>query len=357
MSTAATLIGRGLRSAQPTPASGAAGQLYYVTDEGVTERWSGSAWQDVSDSGSATATHIADSSDAHDASAISVADSGGYFTGTDVETALAEVGAVLDDGNKVVLPEASAPSTPASGKVVIYAKSDGRVYSKDDAGTEYGPFDVAGGGGAATGMPIDQVPVSPHADDDEFDGSSLDGSWTNPSASANGANGIVVGDGVLELTVPSSGIKFAGISKPSPTGSFKVLASVEYNDTYTSDIRFGVYVAKLGAKGHVLGPSPQDGSCAVIGATTTSSSVDWSGYDGHLAGTALAGSRKATVRIRWDAAGSTLYFGVWIGTGWSEFNSRGSMTQPDEMGLAIYGQGGLGAATPCMRVDWFRVEV
>lgn len=48
MSTAATLIGRGLRSAQPTPAAGAAGQLYYVTDELKLERWSGSAWEAVS---------------------------------------------------------------------------------------------------------------------------------------------------------------------------------------------------------------------------------------------------------------------------------------------------------------------
>lgn len=43
--------------------------------------------------------------------------------------------------------EAAAPATPAAGFVRIYAKSDGRVYSKDDAGVEYGPFDVAGGAG------------------------------------------------------------------------------------------------------------------------------------------------------------------------------------------------------------------
>lgn len=36
--------------------------------------------------------HTADTSDAHDASAISIADAGGYFTGTDVEAALQEVG-------------------------------------------------------------------------------------------------------------------------------------------------------------------------------------------------------------------------------------------------------------------------
>jgi hypothetical protein len=32
--------------------------------------------------------------------------------------------------------EAAAPSTPASGEVIIYAKSDGLLYSKDDAGAE-----------------------------------------------------------------------------------------------------------------------------------------------------------------------------------------------------------------------------
>lgn len=34
------------------------------------------------------------------------------------------------------LAEAAAPSTPSSGKVVVYAKTDGLVYGKDDAGTE-----------------------------------------------------------------------------------------------------------------------------------------------------------------------------------------------------------------------------
>ena len=36
----------------------------------------------------------------------------------------------------VRLSEAAAPSTPASGKVVVYAKTDGLIYGKDDAGTE-----------------------------------------------------------------------------------------------------------------------------------------------------------------------------------------------------------------------------
>lgn len=60
-------------------------------------------------------------------------------------------GGLSDQGEFTYLDavEAAAPATPASGRVRIYAKADGRVYSKDDAGVEYGPFDTAGGGAAA----------------------------------------------------------------------------------------------------------------------------------------------------------------------------------------------------------------
>ena len=33
--------------------------------------------------------------------------------------------------------EGAAPATPATGQVTVYAKSDGLLYWKDDAGTEY----------------------------------------------------------------------------------------------------------------------------------------------------------------------------------------------------------------------------
>jgi len=36
----------------------------------------------------------------------------------------------------LTLNEDSAPSTPSSGRVIIYAKTDGNVYQKDDAGVE-----------------------------------------------------------------------------------------------------------------------------------------------------------------------------------------------------------------------------
>lgn len=43
--------------------------------------------------------------------------------------------------------EAAAPSTPASGEVIIYAKADGNLYQKDDAGIE---TQLSGGGGDIT---------------------------------------------------------------------------------------------------------------------------------------------------------------------------------------------------------------
>ncbi len=50
------------------------------------------------------------------------------------------------DGSMRFDEHASAPGTPASGNVALYAKADGLLYSKDDAGTE---TVVTGGGGAS----------------------------------------------------------------------------------------------------------------------------------------------------------------------------------------------------------------
>lgn len=38
--------------------------------------------------------------------------------------------------SQVILTEGAAPSTPSTGKVTIYAKTDGTLFIKDDAGTE-----------------------------------------------------------------------------------------------------------------------------------------------------------------------------------------------------------------------------
>jgi hypothetical protein len=37
---------------------------------------------------------------------------------------------------QIILAESAAPATPSTGKVTLYAKTDGLLYSKDDAGAE-----------------------------------------------------------------------------------------------------------------------------------------------------------------------------------------------------------------------------
>lgn len=46
----------------------------------------------------------------------------------------------------VLLREQASPTAPGSGKVAIYAKSDGKVYIKDDAGLETDLTATAAGG-------------------------------------------------------------------------------------------------------------------------------------------------------------------------------------------------------------------
>lgn len=49
----------------------------------------------------------------------------------------------LDDTGAITVPEMAAPATPASGKVAVYAKADGKLYIKDDTGAE---TDLTGAG-------------------------------------------------------------------------------------------------------------------------------------------------------------------------------------------------------------------
>ena len=41
---------------------------------------------------------------------------------------------------KILISEGGAPGTPSSGFGVVYLKTDGRLYYKNDGGTEYGPL-------------------------------------------------------------------------------------------------------------------------------------------------------------------------------------------------------------------------
>lgn len=59
MPLASTYFQRGLRSAQPAATAVKIGTLYYVTDESVTERSTGSAWESYSDGGAGNVVGVA----------------------------------------------------------------------------------------------------------------------------------------------------------------------------------------------------------------------------------------------------------------------------------------------------------
>lgn len=65
----------------------------------------------------AIAAHLSDPSDAHDASAISIVDAGGYISGSDVETAIQELGA------RAVNAVTALPGSPVNGQEILFVDS------------------------------------------------------------------------------------------------------------------------------------------------------------------------------------------------------------------------------------------
>lgn len=88
----------------------------------------------------------------------------------------------VDDNGAITVPEIAAPSTPASGKVVLYAKSDGLLYSKDDAGTET----VVTGGGGGGGVPASSTNIIPYSDGSAFQNSPVSREDANTLGHWNG---------------------------------------------------------------------------------------------------------------------------------------------------------------------------
>ena len=98
-------------------------------------------------------------------------------------------GGIADQGLATFLDfdGAAAPADPTGDHARIYAKTDGRIYSRDAGGTEYGPFDAAAVGGTRSAWELDEPPASPHADDDEFDDSASISDWTAVGRAADTA--------------------------------------------------------------------------------------------------------------------------------------------------------------------------
>jgi hypothetical protein len=100
----------GLLTATEPPDAGDVSKPLLVADSTTTGyffNWRGALNVDMATQAELDA-HISDSSDAHDASAISVADSGAFYTATDVEGVLAEIAPQLGGGGLTVVETLTA---------------------------------------------------------------------------------------------------------------------------------------------------------------------------------------------------------------------------------------------------------
>jgi hypothetical protein len=114
------------------------------------------------------AAHIADATDAHDASAVSIADAGGYFTATEVEGALQELGAGGGGGGVIVQDEGSPLATTATTLDFV-----GAGVTASGAGATK-TITIPGGGG---GLTIQYPGLKPGTPTYDHAGAALDGAF------------------------------------------------------------------------------------------------------------------------------------------------------------------------------------
>ena len=89
-----------------------------------------------------------------------------------------------------LLPEGAAPSTPSTGYVSMYAKADGLLYSKDDAGVET-QLALALGVTAGKAQQVDQaVSATVRAATTDFTGESLEGTLSNSGVAITAFHGV-----------------------------------------------------------------------------------------------------------------------------------------------------------------------
>lgn len=134
---------------------------------------------------------------------------------------------------KLIASEGAAPATPSAGTVVMYAKTDGLLYSKDDAGAETA---LGGGAGAvasvngATGVVVlDGGDIGITDTGGYFTATDVEGALQELGAggggavsSVNGATGAVVGVTAGKHAIPI----MAGAITPSTTGGCAALATI-----------------------------------------------------------------------------------------------------------------------------------
>jgi hypothetical protein len=133
---------------------------------------------------------------------------------------------------KVIVSEVTATATPAAATVVVYAKADGLLYSKDDAGVETLVSGGTGGGGSSLTVQDEGSSLATAATTVNFTGAGVTASGTGATKTVNipGGGGTFVGASVYNsanqtITGGGSGTAVLFDSEHFDTDAFHSTAS------------------------------------------------------------------------------------------------------------------------------------
>ena len=237
-------------------------------------------------------------------SAITVDDSGnmsgvGTLTTSGVVTAgtTAATAVKLNPSGFVEFPEVAAPSTPASGFLRAYAKTDGKLYQLNDAGTETDLSQAGGGGSSGHGQ------------------CRLTKSSTNLLLSPYGGNLLIVNG--TACTVPDAGVTLAPTSLSANTTYFiyatasggvinALEASATGHSTDTASGNKGVEIKTGDSTRTLVGMARTNGSTAWVDSATQRYVLSW--FNRRLTGTTniFTANRTSTTGSTWTEINSEI---------------------------------------------------
>jgi len=184
----------------------------------------------------------------------------------DIDGALSLTGAFTVD-------EIAAPATPATGKVAIYAKSDGALYIKDDTGTETDLTELASLSSDTTpqlGGPLDFNSVGAGFVAENATGSTITkGSVVYISGFGTTHPQVALADANADATMPCIGIAAEDISNSS-SGIVATEGEITGLDTSSFTIGDELYVSGTAGDLTATAPSGADDTLQIVASVTRS---------------------------------------------------------------------------------------